>query len=571
MASSLAMYMFIVFVSFIMPTQAADPFLARIPLELVPERLKQQLLVEIESVLGSDVRNGTEQRLGSIEAMLRPTFDALPKNAHGKLDGVSVRYALHRLFGQRHRWVMGGPAESAGHDSSVASQMLQERMPEIVQALFEQRTAADGSGLHDVALLAATLEHLVHAELRQKLEGIYQIRQMPLDALATMDQTKDFVDLYMMSFVRGLDLTTLTLDQIQWLESHIDKLYPPWEPAQKHWQENFLGADADITEQFSFDDVAAVLRGIGDRFPEWQDTQCHIMKDMMLEMEDRGSGRVKLIDFYNAAINEGKYQFTETINYLRQIGTLDESDPLNPRVIIPNYVSGLSNCVARTKYYSVCCLDECEALFGPLEKALRKPDATPDEIAHFVEQIASPTVPGNRRLTAVQRRRLDEMAKHHGGLIPLHGRLFGQWMHTVYPRECSYPHMSGTTYKKTMEQWEAETGEHSGSTLEEIVEWTARMEDTARLTELSEQQENGEEPHEEMHSMWTMDEELMIRAHSKLQGGTTHSSTGTAWCATGFTSIAFFVAVAALVFRLSGRTQSKFGKAGKAGVDKFVV
>jgi hypothetical protein len=41
--------------------------------------------------------------------------------------------------------------------------------------------------------------------------------------------------------------------------------------------------------------------------------------------------------------------------------------------------------------------------------------------------------------------RLDEVAAHHGGLVPLHGRLFAQWMHYAYPRECPYPHVSGTT------------------------------------------------------------------------------------------------------------------------------
>merc|ERR1719277_143739 len=156
----------------------------------------------------------------------------------------------------------------------------------------------------------------------------------------------------------------------------------------------------------SFTDVAGIVAEIGDRFAEWQDSQCHVMKGMLLEIEDRGTGRVKLGDFYGSAINKGRYQFTETINYLRQIGTLDESDPSTPQVIIPNYVSGLSNCIARTQYYSVCCLDDCEPLFGKLEREIGMPEATPAEVIAVVEKMPSATVDANRKLSLLLRSRL---------------------------------------------------------------------------------------------------------------------------------------------------------------------
>merc|ERR1719221_2229657 len=40
-----------------------------------------------------------------------------------------------------------------------------------------------------------------------------------------------------------------------------------------------------------------------------------------------------------------------------------------------------------------------------------------------------------------------------GGLVPLHGRLFMQWMHHAYPRECPYPHAAGTTTPVTQDEW----------------------------------------------------------------------------------------------------------------------
>merc|ERR1719203_373755 len=54
-------------------------------------------------------------------------------------------------------------------------------------------------------------------------------------------------------------------------------------------------------------------------------------------------------------------------------------------------------------------------------------------------------MPCNRTLPQWLLRRLDEVAAHHGGRVPLHGRLFAQWMHYAYPRECRYPHVSGAT------------------------------------------------------------------------------------------------------------------------------
>lgn len=43
--------------------------------------------------------------------------------------------------------------------------------------------------------------------------------------------------------------------------------------------------------------------------------------------------------------------------------------------------------------------------------------------------------------------------------MPLHGRLFMQWLHHAYPRECPYPHLSGVSKPVTARQWKEQTGE----------------------------------------------------------------------------------------------------------------
>merc|ERR1719382_448545 len=62
---------------------------------------------------------------------------------------------------------------------------------------------------------------------------------------------------------------------------------------------------------------------------------------------------------------------------------------------------------------------------------------------------------------------LDEIAKHHAGDVPLHGRLFSQFLHHAYPRECSFPHVTGTTRPRTVEEWMDENGPESAAATEE--------------------------------------------------------------------------------------------------------
>merc|ERR1719491_2028090 len=54
------------------------------------------------------------------------------------------------------------------------------------------------------------------------------------------------------------------------------------------------------------------------------------------------------------------------------------------------------------------------------------------------------------------------------GHVPIHGRLFMQWMHMVYPRECAFPHMSGTTKQVAPEAWAEVTLKDATASLDEM-------------------------------------------------------------------------------------------------------
>jgi len=186
---------------------------------------------------------------------------------------------------------------------------------------------------------------------------------------------------------------------------------------------------------------------------------------------------------------------------------LDESDPLNLRVLIPNYIYGPSNCVASSSYYSVCCVDECESILGRIEQLVSAPEASPATILNLVQMTASATVPSNRTLSTWLQTRLHEVAEHHGGLVPLHGRLFMQWLHYAYPRECSFPHTLGAINPQLAEDvlsndttTEADVSA-TAAVMQEIVAAAQPQKLRVHGTEADASEESG---------MWSMDEELVV-------------------------------------------------------------
>merc|ERR1719235_1703844 len=115
-------------------------------------------------------------------------------------------------------------------------------------------------------------------------------------------------------------------------------------------------------------------------------------------------------------------------------------------------------------------MDECEGLLGHLERQIAKPEATSTQIVSLVSTLSSSSVAAPRQLSSFLLDRLEDIAAQHGGSVPLHGRLFSQWMHHAFPRECPYPHLSGTTVPQTPDEWFAATGEEATFTDEEMLD-----------------------------------------------------------------------------------------------------
>merc|ERR1712151_1290477 len=116
--------------------------------------------------------------------------------------------------------------------------------------------------------------------------------------------------------------------------------------------------------------------------------------------------------------------------------------------------------------------------------------------------LSSSTVAAsNRTVSAAPEGRLMEVAEHHGGRIPLHGRLFAQWMHQAYPRECPYPHVAGTTKPQRAIEYRKETG----------LSHKASKEDMQQLAAQRPERAPGQDDEAEEYGMWTMEEDLIAR------------------------------------------------------------
>jgi hypothetical protein len=247
----------------------------------------------------------------------------------------------------------------------------------------------------------------------------------------------------------------------------LKEIFPEWPDAQ-----NFL-RDMVVKYGSGMDFAAAlqVLLQTSQQLGAWHKGRCQSAKDRLVSLGDRQLGRVQLASFYTDALarfDQHGSRRPEHIDYLRELGALDESVRQRPSLLIANYINSRSNCFSVSSFYTVCCANECESLLRHLEWEIAAPAATPARVAHLVRNLPSSTAGAPRELPDSLLKRLYEVAAHHGGYVPIHGRLFAQWMHHAYPRECPYPHIIGTTHPQTADEWMTDRGRDSAHTREEV-------------------------------------------------------------------------------------------------------
>jgi len=164
----------------------------------------------------------------------------------------------------------------------------------------------------------------------------------------------------------------------------------------------------------------------------------------------------------------------------------------------------MPNCIDSSSFFNVCCRNECEDLMAHLEKNVSAPLADSERLLQLVAALPSDTVTAPREIPTHLQERLKQIATAHNGKVPLHSRLFAQWMHHAYPRECPYPHTSGSVRPFTADDWMKERGE--------AITFESRAHAKEYMQSICDMRGDCESPHNVTELPWSTEEELPLQA-----------------------------------------------------------
>mmetsp|Transcript_70697 Transcript_70697/g.199614 ORF Transcript_70697/g.199614 Transcript_70697/m.199614 type:complete len:613 (-) Transcript_70697:150-1988(-) len=471
---------------------------------------------DADSILAEDIAlaAGTPgSRVVELEAALRETYEALPKNSNSRLGHQAVLYALHRFFVQRHGWHISGLAP--GGDvwrtmvPSAKDVSLDEWVPSYLLNRVEERLGNHGITLRELAALAAMLEDIVRKDAVTQMKLVYDLYDYPTSGTIDRKQADLVLDTYFMVYLLARKFASDSTADALAKRRRFHQTYHNLTEAEVWFHSlelRHMGADA---REVDFAATSGIAKDVGEEFSKFNDQECRDLKQSLRALQGRTvkGGRVRLPDFYNAS-RYSHWKFTERPEYLRAIGAFDDSDPKQQYVIVPNYIQSRSNCLQASPLYAVCCRNECEDLMQHLEAKIAAPSATADRIAALVAALPSHTVAAPRQLPETLLRRLNQIAATaKGNAVNLHGRLFAQWMHHAYPAECPYPHEAGTTSEQTPSQWKEATGEASHTASEEELRQHVEGDTCPATGEPCDAPEDGRA----VELPWSEAEELLVR------------------------------------------------------------
>jgi len=416
----------------------------------------------LEAALKATVGTGSlhtedASHLSAIEASIRHAYDSLPKTSQGRLAPHGVRHVVHSYFSKTHGWRLKGleASEFAPNMGDVSEAgILKDKAPVLVRALLDAGQSGFGVSLSEVVSTISALERLIFDESASILGIAYDLNQLSeLESHGELEIHEVLRSMLLIFADGGLDEPMNHVTHMNYKADASDHL-AGWDAMVDFEHDalrNYMFATRDLTNpffphQFSFRMVSTIVREMAQGYGKWQNLECIQMKDALMALEGvQVLGRVPISSFYSQE-DGGSYQFSEPMDYLREVGALDESVPGSPRVLVPNYLVGPSNCVAPSRYYSVCCLNECEGLVNELMGQIRSPAVAPKVLLGLVGNLSSSTVDAPRQLPLSLVEKLLDVAEVDNGKVQLHGRLFSQWLHYAFPNECPFPQVPKTSH-----------------------------------------------------------------------------------------------------------------------------
>lgn len=414
------------------------------------------------------------QRLARIAKSVSRTFQALPKNRVGRLAPRSVRHLVHNYFAKEHGWQIKG-LEPQGMRNNVSevyeTSILREKTPALVEQLVEAHQSGRGLDVEDVAAMIAMLERLILDESANLLHVAYYLNGFSASEQVEHTELHEILRSYLLLVEMGMRGNHEDIELHQEIKTRVSEAGKGWPTLVEFENDAVMSYDFEmkdatnpfVEQLFTYEVAAHVVDNLAERYGKWQNAECSRMKDDLIAIDADGSGLIPLSTFYVRS-DKREYQFTESVEYLREISAIDDSWAREPRVRIANYVAGPSNCIASSEYYSVCCLSECDGLLNELEGSIRGPTASSERVIRLVGNMTSSSMLVPQEVSADLASKLHRIAERHDGEVPLHGRLFAQWMHYAFPYECPFPHISEDGGELSAQTW---LGGKAIATLEE--------------------------------------------------------------------------------------------------------
>jgi len=453
-------------------------------------RSKQSIQSLMEQAINGKKAPSTqiwEKALDEMESKVLPIFAVLPKQRSDNLSPEAVRYLAYRYLLATHGLRFKG-LQPCAHCTNASApvwdsvEILKKNLPSNVeQGLVEWRTRA--ISLRGTAAVVLALEHFVFEEGLEsksfiqrayKLNGFSSRSSIPAHKLREVV----FSHFAMVLLDGGSFKATSQMGKKMWyrmfketkvrLAQHVQdrnmiiNVLPTTKESLVGLRKKAVAAlkkDRPGLQRFSFEDVTLVIANIAQEFGSVQNKECGPIKDKLHLVDPSGAGSVPTKLFYGGGYEE--WHFTEVPEYLRAVGVLDETQAeLGPQVLVANYMSAPNNCVTYGPQWSMCCIPECESIFSYFESQIHGPVASPSQILAAAATLPIRTVHSGVSLLpdSPLAEALQQVAGIHAGVVPLHGRLFAQWLHYAFPSECEYPHLSGTYEALSPTEWHMKTG-----------------------------------------------------------------------------------------------------------------
>eukprot|EP00928_Gymnodinium_smaydae_P035811 TRINITY_DN25135_c0_g1_i1.p1 TRINITY_DN25135_c0_g1~~TRINITY_DN25135_c0_g1_i1.p1 ORF type:complete len:700 (-),score=159.56 TRINITY_DN25135_c0_g1_i1:81-2036(-) len=415
----------------------------------------------LDSFQGASLDLARQSRLVRIMASMRPTVQALPKNADDRLTYQASRYALHRFMMQERSWYIRG-LESTEEDIVHQKGNQTEWVPAYLYGLIVKRSGHLSASLQDLAVMAATIEDLVYKEISKQVHAIFVYLGLSMDERISHEKAFCALDVFI--------YYTSTFDLVQGRES-TDPFRLPGNFTTEQRRKELCGnasmaqvgpmsregymkllraVDVFREEGVSIEQLQKMCFRFALEYHRLNDIECADLKRELLTMETPAStGRVTLARYHNKSQHKYWY-FTEQEKHLREMGVLDVAQA-EPTLIVSNYVGTRINCVEPSTLYALCCKIECDSILSLLEVSLQEPAGS----AYDIEAIIDALVARQQQvLSDVQRERLWQLEGSYGGFVPLHSEAFSTWLHQVFPRECPQAHPEKSSrFPMTAGEW----------------------------------------------------------------------------------------------------------------------